>query len=275
MTSFKQKLADPSKRLSMHVNVIPSAVVTQAIAASGADVVVIDREHGAVDYGTCHAMIAATQGTDCAPVVRVSEIADNEVKRVLDLGAEGIIFPLVKDVYDVKRAVRSMRYPGSMGSRGFGPFIAHSRWPNDMMTYAKTIEERLTCGILIETVEAVANIDQIVEQEGIDYMILAAFDLSATMGIPGQFDHPQFVKATAKVESAARGAGIPLGGIALTEEDAAARFAQGYRIVSGFDVLHLKSRVAQTAAWARRPDPVHAYVREGAAGKQHPLTVPH
>lgn len=274
MTSFKAKLADPTKRLSMHVNVIPSAVTTQAIAASGADVVVIDREHGAVDYGTCHAMIAATQGTECAPVVRVSEIADAEVKRVLDLGAEGIIFPLIRDAQDVRRAVGSMRYPGSMGTRGFGPFIAHSRWPADMMTYARTIEDRLTCGILIETVEAVANIDEIVAEEGIDYMILAAFDLSATMGIPGQFDHPHFQKACAKVEQAARGAGVPLGGIAMTEADAAERFAHGYRIISGFDILHLKAKVAQTAAWTRRPDSVHAYVA-GATGAQHSLTVPH
>jgi len=274
MTSFKAKLADPSQRLSMHVNVIPSAVTTQTIAASGADVVVIDREHGAVDYGTCHAMIASTQGTDCAPVVRVSDINAAEVKRVLDLGAEGIIFPLVRDVEDVRRAVSSMRYPGSQGSRGFGPFIAHSRWPSDMMTYARTIEDRLTCGILIETVEAVANIDALVAEEGIDYMILAAFDLSATMGIPGQFDHPHFVKACAKVEQAARGAGIPLGGIAMTEQDAAERFAHGYRIIAGFDILHLKAKVAQTAAWTRRPDSVHAYVA-GNTAAQHSLTVPH
>ncbi len=275
MPNFKQKLADPTIRMSMHVNVIPSAVTTQAIAASGADVVVIDREHGAVDYGTCHAMIAATQGSDCAPVIRVSDINEAEVKRVLDLGAEGIIFPLVRSAEDVRRAVASMRYPGSMGTRGFGPFIAHSRWPNDMMSYAASIEDRLTCGILVETVEAVANIDEIVAEEGIDYIILAAFDLSATMGIPGQFDHPQFVKACAKVEQAVHAAKIPLGGIAMTEEDAAERFAHGYRIISGFDVLHLKAKVAQTAAWARRADPVHAFVKENGKAAQHSLTVPH
>ena len=108
--AFKEKLTDPTKRLTAHVCTIPSATVTQAMAAAGSDAVIIDLEHGAIDYATAHAMIAATAGTSCAPLVRVTENDAAQVKRVLDLGAEGIVFPLIRSAEDAVRAVASLRY---------------------------------------------------------------------------------------------------------------------------------------------------------------------
>src|SRR3954451_16635596 len=106
---------------------IPSAVSVQAIAAGGADFVLIDREHGAIGRETLHAMIAATAGTACAPLVRVPAIDEAEVKIALDCGAEGIVFPLVRSVADVERCVAMTRYP-PQGTRGWGPFMDHARW---------------------------------------------------------------------------------------------------------------------------------------------------
>lgn len=78
---LKEKLRDPNRCLTTEVCVIPSAVVTQAAAAAGADAVIIDQEHGAVDFATLHAMIAATAGSDCAPLVRIPENRAAHVKR--------------------------------------------------------------------------------------------------------------------------------------------------------------------------------------------------
>lgn len=108
---LKSKLADPQTRLSGEVCTIPSAVVTQAIAAAGADLVIIDQEHGAVGREAMHAMIAATAGTDCAPLVRIAEMGAANVKVALDMGAEGIVFPMVRTAQEATQCVASTRYP--------------------------------------------------------------------------------------------------------------------------------------------------------------------
>jgi 2-keto-3-deoxy-L-rhamnonate aldolase RhmA len=104
--TLKAKLAEPGRLLTCVISVIPSAVVTQAIAAAGADCVIIDQEHGPIGFETLHAMVAATQGTSCAPLVRVPEMGDAHVKRALDAGAEGICFPLIRTAADAERSRR-------------------------------------------------------------------------------------------------------------------------------------------------------------------------
>ena len=248
MLSLKSKLQNSDKRLSCAVCTIPSATVTQALAASGLDALIIDLEHGAVDYGSAHAMIAATAVSDCAPLVRVAQNDPAEVKRALDLGAEGIVFPLIRTAQDAADAVASLRYP-PRGTRGFGPFIAQSRWNTSLPAYQRDVEDGMVCCLLIETPEAVDNIDAICATEGVDIIVLAAFDLSTTLGISGQFNHPDFIAAQTKIEAAALAAGRPLGGVALAEAQAEALFSSGYRIVSGFDILWLRAAAAQTVHW--------------------------
>jgi 4-hydroxy-2-oxoheptanedioate aldolase len=250
MPELKRKLRETRDRLSFVMCTIPSAVVTQALAASGIDAVMVDMEHGAVDHGTAHAMIAATAGTGCAPLVRVAEISAAQVKRVLDLGAEGIVFPLVRDEGDAARAVATLRYPPE-GVRGFGPFIAQSRWGTGMGDYKDRIGDTAVCCLLIETREAVENIEAICAVPGVDMIVPAAFDLSTALGISGQFDHPHFMAAVARVEAACNAAGIPLCGNALTREQAEALFARGYRGVAGFDVLWLRGMAAEMVGWTR------------------------
>ncbi len=245
---FKQKLADPDRKLTAHVCTIPSAAVTQAMAAAGSDAIIIDLEHGAMDYETTHAMIAATGGTGCAPLVRVTETDIAQVKRVLDLGAEGIVFPLIRTAEDAEKAVRSLRYPPN-GTRGFGPFMAHSRWGTSLLAYKDSVDGQLICCLLIETRDAVENIDEICAVKGIDAIIPAQFDLSTDLGLTGQFDHPKFLAALAKIEAAATAAGIPLGGVGLAKEQADAMFAKGYRILVGFDLLWLKASAAEAQSW--------------------------
>jgi 4-hydroxy-2-oxoheptanedioate aldolase len=248
MARLKYRLNKTDDRFAIHVCTIPSATVTQAMAAAGADGVLIDMEHGAVDYGTAHAMIAATAGTDCAPIVRVAENDAAEVKRALDLGAEGICFPLIRTAEDARKAIASMRYP-PRGNRGFGPFIAQSRWQSSLPSFRKDTEDQLVSVLLIETREAVDNIEAICAVEGIDLLVTAMFDLSTELGHMGQFDHPEVQAALAKVEKAAIAAGIALGSNALNEDMARALFARGYRGIAGFDLLWLREKTASFKSW--------------------------
>ena len=248
MQTLKHRLNNTDDRLTAHVATIPSATVTQAMAAAGADCVIIDMEHGAIDYASAHAMIAATQGTKCAPIVRIAENDPVQVKRVLDLGAQGICFPMIRTADDARKAVASLRYPPA-GTRGFGPFIAHSGAGVPLMEYKDAVDGTLAAVLLVETADAIANIDDIAAVEGIDLLVPAQFDLSTDLGISGQFDHPDFQAAIAKVEEAAKRHGIPLGNVALAPEQAAGLFAKGYRVICGFDLLWLKAKTAETQGW--------------------------
>lgn len=249
---MKSRLQDTRDLLTMHLCGIPSAVVTQALAAAGSDCIVVDLEHGAVDYASAHAMIAATAGTNCAPLVRVAVNDPAHVKRALDLGAEGIMFPLIESAQGARDAVASLHYPPH-GNRGFGPFIAQSRWGTQLNTYLPTVENRLVCCILIETRGALESIEEICTVPGIDIIIPAQFDLSTALGISGQFDHPDFVSAVARIEQAALAAGLPLGGVAMNREQADLLIARGYRIVCGFDSLWLRAQAAQMKSWISNP----------------------
>lgn len=246
--TLKNKLHDKSKLLNCHVCIIPSAVVTQAIAAAGADCVIIDQEHSPIGFETLHAMIGATQGTACAPVVRVPEIGEAHVKRALDAGAEGICFPLIRTAEDAERCVAAIRYPPS-GRRGWGPFVAHSRWDTQLFDYVSGPGQQTVCIILIETKDAVENIDAICAVKGIDCAVVAPFDLSTELGISGQLNHPKMVEAVSRVESAVLKSGIPLRGVAFTKEAIDSQVAKGYRLLAGFDVLWLKGAVSQSRGW--------------------------
>lgn len=249
MPSLKTKLTQTSDRLICQLCTIPSAAVSQAFAASGADAVIIDLEHGAIDYGSAHAMIAATAGTDCAPLVRIAEIDAAQCKRALDLGAEGIVFPLARTAADAERAVACMHYPPK-GVRGFGPFLAQSRWGTDLAEYRSKMEDQLICCRLIETTDAIANIEDICKVEGIDLIVPATFDLSTDMGIPGQFEHPDFQAALARIEEAAKSSGLPLGAVALAKPQADMLFARGYRMIAGIDVLWLREKTDEMRTWS-------------------------
>jgi 4-hydroxy-2-oxoheptanedioate aldolase len=252
--TLKCRLRDTRDPLSMQLCTIPSGVVTQALAAAGSDCVVVDLEHGAVDHASAHAMIAATAGTACAPMVRVAANDPVHVKRALDLGAEGIMFPLIEGVQDARDAVASLRYPPG-GTRGFGPFIAQSRWGAQLTTYRHAVEDHLVCCLLIETRGAVEAIEEICAVPGVDLVVPAQFDLSTALGISGQFDHPEFLAAVARIERAAIGAGVPLCGAAFSRPQAEALLARGYRMVAGFDVLWLRAQAAEMRSWLTTPAP--------------------
>ena len=250
MPTLKQKLRDGRSRVTANLCTIPSAVVTQALAAAGSDSVIIDMEHGAIDFASAHAMIAATAGTDCAPLVRVTQNEPGQVKRVLDLGATGIVFPMIRTAQDAADAVASLRYPPA-GNRGFGPFIAQSRWQTDLMGYRPEMEEEMVAILLVETKDAIENIEAICAVDGIDAVIPAQFDLSTDLGIPGQFDHPEFVAAIEAVEAAAKSRNIALGNVALSQPQAQSLFDRGYRLIAGFDAIWLRAKAEEAQGWTK------------------------
>jgi 4-hydroxy-2-oxoheptanedioate aldolase len=241
---LRERLAREGEILHGVMGTIPSAVSAQAIAAAGADFLLVDREHSPVGREALHAMIAATAGTACGALVRVPGIDEGEVKLALDAGAEGVCFPMVRSVADVERCAALVRYPPN-GSRGWGPFVAHSRHGTSAAEYSTAVGANVTCWIQIETLEAVEAIEEIVRVPAVDVVIIAPFDLSIALGVEGQFGEPRFVEAVDAVERAAVAAGVPLCGVAFDNQRAAELAARGYRaLLRGIDVFMLSGAVA-------------------------------
>jgi 4-hydroxy-2-oxoheptanedioate aldolase len=247
-------MADRARKIrTSFICTIPSAVVTQALAQSGADAVVIDQEHGAVGPENLHAMIASTAGTNCRPVVRVGKRDEAMVKLALDLGAAGITFPLVNNAEEASDCVAMTRYP-PRGRRGFGPFIGHSRWGVPLQDYLPKFGGTIACNILIETQAAIDNIEAICAVEGISVLVLARFDLSVELGCPNQFDNPIFLKAVEQFERATTAAKVPRSTMALTEQEVQSAISRGYSgVMLGFDVLMLKDAATTAIGWAGHP----------------------
>ena len=146
-------------------------------------------------------MIAATAGTLMRPAGPRAKRDDAWVKPALDLGAEGIVFPLVRTAEEAAECVALTRYPPH-GRRGWGPFIAHARWGVGLFDYLPQRGDETVCMLLIETRAAVENIEAICRVEGIDGMVIGTFDLSTELGVSGRFDAPEMREAVAHLERA-------------------------------------------------------------------------
>lgn len=233
-----------------HLVTIPSVAVVQALAGSGIDFVMIDMEHAPLGIETAAAMIAATNGTATAPIVRVPGAGSGLVKPVLDSGAFGIVFPHIESAEEARAAVAVSRY-APQGARGYGPAYAALRWGVAPVDYIRAANTEVLSIVLIESQAAITTLDDILRVEGIDIALIARGDLSQELGVPGQFHDPRLKDLVADAERRIRAQSrVTLGGVAFTPDEATAMISAGYRfLVLGSDAALLqRSAAAQLAA---------------------------
>ncbi|MDX1434663.1 MAG: aldolase/citrate lyase family protein [Gammaproteobacteria bacterium] len=219
---------------------MPSLATAQVLAHAGFDWLFLDMEHGPMSIESVHAMVAATQGTRASPLVRVPWNHHWLVKAVLDSGALGIIFPMIRSRADAEAAARSVRYPPA-GNRGFGPFYAPLRFGVPMSEYADPADREILCVLLIEHRDAIEDIDAIVQVPGVDACLIAPFDLSMSYGHRDGWDHDEVRAAVTRAEQAILASDVHLGGLAMDNDLANDMIARGYRLLlTGFDTLLLE-----------------------------------
>jgi len=173
--------------------------VTEMLSRMGFDWLVIDSEHSPIGFETIQLMLQGMNGTDCTPIVRPSWNDMVAIKRILDIGAHGVLIPWVNSREDAEYAVRACKYPPE-GLRGFGPRRAALLDP----TYAQTANEELLIIAQIETREAVDNLDEILSVDGIDACYIGAFDLAISYGLTfPDLKNPEYLNAFDKVLAAA------------------------------------------------------------------------
>ena len=202
------------------------ATVTEALCQV-LDFVWIDMEHNALSLETVQAHLMATKGSDTTALVRVPWNDPVLIKPVLDIGAPGIIVPLVRSAEEARRAVAACLYPPE-GIRGFGPRRASNYGALGGPEFCQAANASVMPIVQIEHIEAVKSIDQILAIPRLASIVFGPNDLAGSMGLMGQPRHPDVLKAIESVIAKARQAGIPVGiGIGDDPEQLADWIARG------------------------------------------------
>lgn len=184
----------------------------EIVGYSGFDFVYVDMEHSTIGLDSLPNMVMASELSGMATLVRVPDNDATWVRKVLEVGADGVIVPHVNTREDAERAVRSARFP-PQGMRGFGALVRSSGFNLPQMgmdEYTRRSNEGVTVVAQIEEREAVENIEEITGVEGVDALLLGPSDLSLSLGVPGQFESGELVGSVDRVLAVAKGKGIPV-----------------------------------------------------------------
>lgn len=225
---------------------IPSPAIAEIVCRANFDWVVIDMEHSAMSTSEAEQLIRVIDLSQKVPLVRLSNNDEVLIKKVMDAGAHGIIVPMVNSLSDVIAAYQSMHYP-PRGKRGVGLARAQDYGAN-FLGYWNWVAEESILVIQIEHKNALDNLDEIFSSGKIDGYIIGPYDLSASLGIPGQFDHPELKKALRLIEDKADqyevAKGIHI--VEMDEEQLKNRITEGYKIIAyGVDFRVLESNFSK------------------------------
>ena len=216
--------------------------IAEILAMAGYDWVVIETEHTAIDVSEVMRLIMAIEQRGSIPLVRLAWNDPIQAKAVLDAGAAGVLVPSVNTKEDARLAVGMTKYP-PLGFRGVGLARAHG-YGTTFGEYISNANSDTLLMLQIEHIDAVNNIDEILSIEGIDGTFIGPYDLSMSLGVPGQLSHPDVVKAQKKVLDATVAKGL-IAGIHLVHPDSASEespeiIGMGYQFIAlGTDILFL------------------------------------
>ena len=214
--------------------------VPDIMGQCGFEFLVVELEHSSVELGVLPALFATIELHGVVPMSRLSSIDPVQAKRVLEAGAYGLIFPMVNTPDEARRAVDAVKYP-PQGKRGFGLGRAQDFGFGSKEYFARANEETIVI-LQIEHIDAVRNIEAILKVEGIDGVFIGPYDISGSLGVPGQLDHPKVVEARKRILDAARSHNVPPG-IHIVHPDAKVfrkAVDDGFRFIAyGGDILYL------------------------------------
>ncbi|WEK13691.1 MAG: HpcH/HpaI aldolase/citrate lyase family protein [Candidatus Microbacterium phytovorans] len=249
--TFRARLAGSPRPLAGLWACAGSSIVTEILAGSGIDWVLIDMEHSPNGLESTLAQLQTVAAYPTTPVVRVPIGDVVTIKQVLDLGAQNVLVPMISSAAEAEDAVAAVRYP-PRGRRGVGSALARSaRW-NRVEDYLRDADRHTSLFVQIETAEAVDAAADIAAVDGVDGVFVGPSDLAASMGLLGQQTHPEVVAAVRRTFEAVSSAGKPVGVNAFDPAVARAYVEAGASFVLvGADVQILaRASEAFAADWA-------------------------
>ena len=210
LNKLKRAIDEKGNAVGTFLGVSTPSIV-EILGYTGLDFVVIDTEHGPYDTMPVSDLIRSSDSSGMSPIVRIADVTHKEIQRAVDNGAEGIIIPCLKSKDDFRKAVELCKFP-PLGSRGFikarGSGFGNEEWAEGTLEeYMHNSNEKVLLLPQCETIEALENIEEIACIEGIDGIFIGPFDLSISMGIPGQFNALEFRKAISRILNTCKEAG--------------------------------------------------------------------
>jgi 2-keto-3-deoxy-L-rhamnonate aldolase RhmA len=207
---------------------VPAPEVAEMIAKCGFDWLFLDGEHAPLSILEWQRLMQAVGGR-CANILRVPSLSERDIKKALDIGADGIIVPMVNDAEQARKAVAWSKYP-PRGRRGVGLARAQG-YGLDFAEYMASANENTALIIQAEHIDAVDNIEAIVQVEGIDAVFIGPYDLSASMGKMGEVDDPEVVAAIDRVTRACQQNNIALGYFGVDADSVRPYIDKGYNLI--------------------------------------------
>ena len=211
---------------------IGNVAVAEIMANAGFDWLAVDLEHGAISISEAADIIRVIELCGVAPLVRLTSNNSNQIKRVMDAGAHGVIVPMVNTKLDAMNAVASVKYP-PLGIRGVGLARAQGYGAN-FKEYLEWQATQAVIIVMIEHIDAIANLKEILAVPGVDGFFIGPFDLSCSLGIPGKFDDPKFIEAMNDIQNIGFHSGsVP--GLHIVEpnlNELNNRVQEGYRFIA-------------------------------------------
>lgn len=210
---------------------IPSAGIVELCGIAGFDYVVIDCEHGPIDFGDAEDMVRAAELSGITPIVRVPGHDPKAILRYLDIGAQGVMAPNVSTVEQAVALVDAARY-SPVGKRGLGPGRAAGYGlSTPLREFAPRQNDEILLIAQLENIAALAQLDDLVGVPGIDAFMLGTADLSASMGFPGERERAEVQEVKERFVSAVLAAGRVLGDTAENADVATTMHKRGYRML--------------------------------------------
>lgn len=234
MKNFKKKLNKSTTSSGTFIS-LGSSIVTEIIGQAGFDFVIIDLEHGSGNEKDILGQLQALEQGTAASIVRVESHERVRVSRILDLGAEGIMFPRLRTASEAQTAINALYYP-PIGSRGVAKMVRATKFGLNYDDYYANQKDNIIGIVQIETVEILDCLDEVAAIDGVDVLFVGPMDLSMALGIFGQFDHSDYLHAIKATAEAAKKAN-KVCGVLLTNPDQLTMYYElGYRFfASGAD----------------------------------------
>ncbi len=237
--NLKEKLRNRELTIGSWIT-IGSTVVAEIMAKAGYDWLTIDMEHSAITIDIAQDLIRVIELCGVTPFVRVGNNDANIIKRVMDAGAHGVIVPMVNTREDAENAVRSVKYP-PRGFRGVGLARAQ-KYGADFEGYKQWNDKNSIVIVQVEHILAVENLEEILSVPEVDGFIIGPYDLSGSLGVPGEFDNPEVLDALKRVKEIAEKKNALSGFhvISPTDEAFQEKVAEGYKFIPhSLDILFL------------------------------------
>lgn len=246
LKAFRQKLAQNQTVLGLWVT-LESPSITEMAVALGLDWVVIDAEHGHLDWKEIVEHLRATVRSETVALVRIAELNGGLIKRALDIGADGVVIPWIETPEQMAEAVRYCRYPLE-GLRGIGAERA-TCWGQCFVEHTTDANEQVLVVPIFETVRAAQNIGKLAQVEGVDVCYFGPADFSASAGFRGQWEGPGVAEQILGMKDMLRKAGKHCGVVTTSPENLKEREKQGFKMLAvgldaGLLMSSLRSRLA-------------------------------